>query len=397
MSCPLFFSAPASAVPNGTGLPHDHGHTLLRHCGGTVMTMRIPERMPPLPDVPGSSEAPHQLVVPGPGASVEEVRTFVRALPGGTLESYSRTGLTTASNLRRFVTHFRIRSIDPTDERACSDFAADLGLYDFFQARPSFLNKPDAHGMTPLMRAVQERDYTLFRDLINHGAECNVGLLSFAIRNNAADAFIKSVFEKVVGSDLSSMEISRLFKNLCLLSELGRRPLVVDCLELLLAHAESSIADMTSNQPRTTEKAHLLFDAVCLLSKRNLPLALECLDWNSRMTFFAAAICGHADVIPLLKESGKDGINRYACRDPNLGSETPLIHALRGPRGSRHAVVQALLEAGAKPNKPSQLGRSPLDVARELDLKSLAMVLIRYGAVPNATLDAWINSRDDES
>src|SRR5689334_23685965 len=99
MSCPLFFSAPASAVPNGTGLPHDHGHTLLRHCGGTVMTMRIPERMPPLPDVPGSSEAPHQLVVPGPGASVEEVRTFVRALPGGTLESYSRTGLTTASNL----------------------------------------------------------------------------------------------------------------------------------------------------------------------------------------------------------------------------------------------------------------------------------------------------------
>jgi ankyrin repeat protein len=60
-------------------------------------------------------------------------------------------------------------------------------------------------------------------------------------------------------------------------------------------------------------------------------------------------------------------------------------------------VVQALLEAGAKPNKPSQLGRSPLDVARELDLKSLAMVLIRYGAVPNATLDAWINSRDDES
>jgi ankyrin repeat protein len=342
-----------------------------------------------------SSTGPRQPpVVPGPGASVEEVRTFVRALPGGTLESYSRVGLTTANNLRRFVTHFRIRSIDPTDERACSDFTADLGLYDFFQARPSFLNKPDVHGITPLMRAVQERDYTLFRDLLNHGAECNFDLLSFAISNNAPDAFIKSVFVKVVGSGLSSIQM---IENLCLLSERNRRPLAVDCLELSFADGQSKIEEICCTHPRTVDMAYLLFDAVCLLSKRNLPLALECIEANSSMTFFVAAICGHADVIPLLKESGKGGINEYACRDANLGWETPLIQALRSPHGSRRAVVEALLHAGAKPNKASRQGRSPLDVARELDLKSLAMMLVRYGAASNATLDAWINSHDDES
>jgi hypothetical protein len=64
---------------------------------------------------------------------------------------------------------------------------------------------------------------------------------------------------------------------------------------------------------------------------------------------------------------------------------------------SCHAVVKALLENGADGDLSNIVGDSPLTVARDYDLKAIAMLLERHGVAPPDDIEKWMNSHDQQS
>jgi ankyrin repeat protein len=251
--------------------------------------------------------------------------------------------------MRGFASHFRLRSIDPTDQGACARFAKDY--LDYFRGKPTstFLNGADAHGMTPLMCALKGEDFDLVYDLKQHGAAVDVKLLKFAISHNAPDAITKYLFKNAEYPDKLSHDFGP------------------------------------------------LFDGICLLAERDRPLALECLKYpksHNELLVHDAACCGHAAVIPILKDAGFD-LNVWL--GGMRGGSTPLMTSIGNGGASCHAVVEALLDAGADGNLSNIVGESPLTVARDHDLKAIAMLLERHGVAPPDDIEKWMNSDDQQS
>jgi hypothetical protein len=126
------------------------------------------------------------------------------------------------------------------------------------------------------------------------------------------------------------------------------------------------------------------------------PLALDCLKQSGlrkQSLVHEAAWCGHAAVIPILKDAG---FNLDAFRNRPRDGFTPLMIAIvRGASGQ--AAVEALLKAGADPDLGNMIGEKPLVIARDHDLKAIAMVLLRHGASSSSEIEDWIDEPDQQT
>jgi ankyrin repeat protein len=282
---------------------------------------------------------PQPLAVPQRGATLEEIRDFVKSLK---LPADLRNQLV-VPRLPLFARFFRARGIDPNDEGACTRFTKDFLTYFSLE----FLLSRNSQGMTPLMCAIKEEDYDFVKDLIKY---CPIDgeTLTFAIRNNVSEKFLGYLFS---------------------------------C-------APYRKGDMTAMGQ--------LFDSFCLLAKQDRPLAIYCLkhlEWSERFLVHDAAQCGHAAIIPILKDAGFD-LDKFSI-GPGAGF-TPLMDAImRGPANRK--VVEALLAAGATADIVNMSGDSPLTCAYDADYKAIAMLLIRHGAPSTPTVEKWINSHDEQT
>jgi len=154
-----------------------------------------------------------KIVVPGPQATHAERQNFVNDMLKPGRQRFELSALS-EKQLARFVAYFRIKSVDPNEanevarfiqgyEQYCGnaqrldrdgaiaslrehiakepnaaaleatlnehtevlgEFVENYGLCEFFE-------RPDRDGFTPLMRAVEENDEQLVRDLLLHGAK----------------------------------------------------------------------------------------------------------------------------------------------------------------------------------------------------------------------------------
>jgi ankyrin repeat protein len=71
-----------------------------------------------------------------------------------------------------------------------------------------------------------------------------------------------------------------------------------------------------------------------------------------------------------------------AGADPNKGEGAVHGAVLHG-RDNDYAVLKWLLELGADPNLKDRRGRTPLDIARALEVEAAISILLEYGAVPS--------------
>jgi hypothetical protein len=137
---------------------------------------------------------PTVLLLPGPGASLQELREFVdAALPSGG----QRDWLTSSdAGIREFVTFCRICLKDNREAVAQLADQYALGL-------PwRFINDIDREGRTPLMRAIGERDPALVEKLLQEGATIDVDTLIHAIKKRVP----LNVLYQVVNSDSASRQ-----------------------------------------------------------------------------------------------------------------------------------------------------------------------------------------------
>jgi ankyrin repeat protein len=202
--------------------------------------------------------------------------------------------------------------------------------------------------MTPLMCAVKGENFDLVCDLRQHRAVVDGELLTFAIRHNAPDEIIKYLFRYVDYPESNRNELSHLFDNICLVAE------------------------------------------------RNRPLAVECLKhppFRKQLPVHDAARCGHAAVIPILKDAGFK-LDKF--RNGKRDGRTPLMLAMLNGHSSR-AVVEALLEAGASADVKNMAGDSALIIACAYRLKAIALLLIRHGAQATSEIENWINEVDQQT
>jgi hypothetical protein len=287
---------------------------------------------------------PQPLPVPQHGATLQEIQDFVNSLKlPADLRSQLQDG-----HLRDFAKLFRVRGIDRNDEGACVRFTKEFLDYVSWEGSYAFLNGRNPQGMTPLMCALKEEDWDLLKELKQHGAVFDGELVTFAIRNNQP-----------------SRHIYYLFKF--------------------------------ADYPQGARSAMgQLFDSVCLMAERSHAEAVTCLGsstWRSRLLVHDAANCGHAAVIPLLKDAGFD-INGWDAG--RIIGRTPLMYAMRNGHSSR-AVVEALLQAGASPDLYNMAGESPLTCARDEGLKATALLLIQHGASVTPDIESWINEPDEQT
>jgi hypothetical protein len=130
-----------------------------------------------------------QTLVPGPQAIHAERQAFINEiLPPG--RRRFMISLLNEKELARFVAYFRIKGIDPQNADEVARFIHGYEQYcgkggrailnentelfgELVSGAWEFFNLPDRDGYTPLMRAVEEIDEQLVRDLILHGAEVN--------------------------------------------------------------------------------------------------------------------------------------------------------------------------------------------------------------------------------
>jgi Ankyrin repeat len=201
-------------VPNGTTGHIDKEYKCLIT---GVIKMDIGFTRPMARGISQSTNATHEepkVVVPGPQATHAERQKFVNGILKPGRQRFELSQLN-EQQLARFIAYFRIKSVDSNDanevarfiqgyEQYCGEkrpdrdsaiaslrehvakepnaaeleatlnehtevlgeFVENYGFWDFF-------DRPDRDGFTPLMRAVEENDEQLVRDLILHGAEVN--------------------------------------------------------------------------------------------------------------------------------------------------------------------------------------------------------------------------------
>jgi hypothetical protein len=106
-----------------------------------------------------------------------------------------------------------------------------------------------------------------------------------------------------------------------------------------------------------------------------------------------AAQCGHAAVIPILKDAGFD-IDEF--KNGRIGGYTPLMNAMEVGHSSREAV-EALLKAGAWVGEENMRGESALTWARDHDLKEIALLLMQHGAPATPEIENWISEPDEQT
>ena len=163
-----------------------------------------------------STNATHEkpkILVPGPQATHAERQKFINDLLKPGRQRFELSALS-EKQLARFVAYFRIKSVDPTDANEVARFingyeqycgekkrpdrdSAVASLREYIAKEPNaaaleatlnehtevlgefvenyglceFFERPDRDGFTPLMRAVEENDEQLVRDLLLHGAK----------------------------------------------------------------------------------------------------------------------------------------------------------------------------------------------------------------------------------
>ncbi len=303
---------------------------------------------------------PQPLPVPQRGATLQEIEDFVKSLKlpadlrnrlGGTLHG-------------GFASLFRARGVDPNDEGACTRFTKDY--LDYFSGKPSpeFLNGRNAHGKTPLMCAIEEKDFDLVSQLRLRGAATGCEVIKFAIRNNAPDNILRYLFK------YADFEEDTLNFDNCDFSDLCSR--------------------------RRLERSDLL-DSLCLLAKRSGQLAVKCIKYSplrKEQLVHETASRGDAALIPILKGAGFD----LDELKPGWGWQdgtTPLMDAITR-RPPNRAVVQALLNAGASASVENAVGVSALTCARSYGHKDIALLLIRYGAPASEDIKNWISKDEDQ-
>jgi ankyrin repeat protein len=300
---------------------------------------------------------PQPLAVPQRGATLQEIEDFVKSLK---LPADLRNRL--GGKLHGFASFFRARGVDPNDEGACTRFTKDY--LDYFSRKPSpeFLNGRNAHGKTPLMCAIEEKDFDLVMDLGGHGAAIGCEVITFAIRNNAPDNFLKHLFRNAdFDEDLPN------FDNWDHPDLLSRRRL---------------------------EWSDLL-DSLCLLAERSGRLAVKCIKISAlreELLVHEAASRGDAALIPILKDAHFD-LDKFKP-GWQVGT-TPLMDAIMR-RPPNRAVVQALLKAGASASAENAVGDSALTCARSYGHKDIALLLIRYGAPASEDIKNWISKDEDQ-
>jgi hypothetical protein len=239
-----------------------------------------------------SSSAPAlSLAVPQRDASTEQLHEFVSKLP---LSEFQKSEVTENEPLlRHFVTHFRIRSVDPTKENACRTFSDAYLEYSRNRNRSYFVNSTH-WGRPPLMGALAEHNDDMVRELVDQGAKVDGDTISFASREGAPDPLVKFSFGAAV-------------KHACNDTDFAR-----------------------------------LFDSLCFMAERNRPLAVACLEQQhlaaGRLTIHAAVWLGKAAVIPLFNDAGFD-------LDAGANGYTPLKVAFDN---RDKLIAMALIRNGAK-------------------------------------------------
>jgi ankyrin repeat protein len=289
------------------------------------------------------STPPQPLAVPQRGAPLDEIRRFVDSLH---LPPDLHSRLVDA-HLRGFAKFFRMRGIDPNDEGACARFTKEFLDYFYRKPSPEFLNGRNPQGMTPLMCALKEEDFDVVMDLRQHGAIIDGELLTFAIRNNASDKFLKYFFR---------------------------------------------YADI---QVRDGNAMRQLFDSICLMAERGRCFGkyLRRPPWSEEPLVHQAVSCGHTAVIPILKDAGFH-LDGFVAEDWQTGF-TPLMSAIC-KRTPDRAVIETLLEAGASALLENGVGDSPLTLAYACRRKDIALLLIRHGAQATPEIETWISKHEDQ-
>ncbi len=165
----------------------------------------------------------------------------------------------------------------------------------------------------------------------------------------------------------------------------GRTPLMVAGYKGNHAAAEALISAGADLNALDNDRYDLLTIAAVLndLEMVNLAIAAGA---NTKLitspydgtALIAAAHLGHVDVVLALIDGNAplDHVN-------NL-NWTALIEAIvLGDGGPRHiAIVRALIDAGADPDLPDGYGKTPLALARQLDLEAIADIIRQAGGSP---------------
>jgi ankyrin repeat protein len=246
--------------------------------------------------------APTVLLLPGPGASLQELREFVdAALPS----REQRDWLTSSdARIREFVTFCRICLKDNREAVAQLANQYALGL-------PwRFINDIDREGRTPLMRAIGEQDEALVSKLLHEGATFDVETLIHAIRQRAP----VGVLQQLVNSDLARQQ-----------NREGHRALTVAA---GTGHVEAARFLLTSDGSRD---APVLNAALC-----------------------AAAEAGHAEIVGMILGSGEQAIDAVPALELAAKFHDPANPGCR-------AIFDKLLMASKKPQPDERRWKTVLD------------------------------------
>jgi len=404
-----------------------------------------------------------QTLVPGPQATHAERQAFINEiLPPD--RRHFMLSLLNKKELARFVAYFRIKDIDPKNadevarfihgyEQYCGkekrpdrdsaiaslrehiakepnapaleatlnehtevlgQFVENYGLWDFF-------DRPDRDGFTPLMRAIEENDEILVRDLILNGAKIDDRALMLlkdatSLLALVAEAGDPECLERVLTSCcslstpadlLNVLEISAergdwgmLARMLTYLQDVHPKtpiPVPTAALEAAVRCPMTSPQDQrqrvlsqmfrhaTLNRQATHNERRDVFQLLIELAQNDRSSALNLLEpmIGSGLTIRHRMQFNLPGLIGLLVEAGAN-IRERDNRDHDLleiaiGSNLSL--------STIEEVLEAFRKAGVAWNRGVCL-----DHAMIINSRPLAKLLIEYGAVPDHAFETWLLS-----
>ena len=245
---------------------------------------------------------PTVLLLPGPGALLQELREFVdAALPSGRQRDWVTSS---DARIREFATFCRICLKDDRDgvARLADQYALGLPW--------RFINDVDREGRTPLMRAIGEHDQALVDKLLHEGAKFDIETLIHAIRQRAPVVII----QQLVNSDLARQQNREGHRALTAAAGTG--------------HVEAVGFLLSGNESRDPP---VLNSALC-----------------------AAAAAGHAEIVSMILQSGEQAIDPVPA----------LVLAARfhdPARPGYRAIFDRLLMALKKPQPYERRWKTVLD------------------------------------
>jgi ankyrin repeat protein len=406
-----------------------------------------------------------KISVPGPDATHQERQAFINAILPPGRQRFMLASLD-EKHLARFIAYFRIKSVEPNDsdavarlissyEQYCGEKRPDRdsaidSLREHIAKEPNaialeatldehtelfaelltgawdFFNLLDRDGFTPLMRAVEDNDEQLVKDLILHGAEINDRALMPSKNGTSLLALIAEgddleCLDRVLTScrwlekpvDLrDGLEIAADradWAMLALMLKYGTDvhkdtpiPVPIPALEAAVKRFEPGRQDGASQVLQRMFREALLNRNAPLLERREIFQLLVDLAQKDRalavnilrplvqvgLTISRTLNCNLPELFGLLVEAGAD------IHERNNNGHDLLEIAIASRLGL--PMVEEVLQA-YEANAVNWRDNVCLNYAMQFNLRPLAGLLLKYGGVPSDVVETWFFEHGDVS